>query len=32
MAYDMPDLGVDVVMDDCPVCKELAESFKKMGF
>lgn len=31
MEYMMPDLGVEVTMDDCPVCKEVAESLKKMG-
>jgi hypothetical protein len=30
--YEMPDIGVDVVMEDCPVCKELDAMMKKAGF
>jgi len=29
--YEMPDVGVKVTMDDCPTCKEIEASLKKLG-
>jgi len=29
--YEMPDMGVDVIMEDCPVCRELYATMKKLG-
>jgi rubrerythrin len=29
--YEMPNLDVEVVMEDCPICKELDANLKKMG-
>jgi len=29
--YAMPDMGVEVIMEDCPVCKELDAIKKKLG-
>lgn len=28
--YEMPDIAENVVMEDCPVCKEIEESMKKL--
>ena len=28
--YEMPDVGQEVTMSDCPVCKELAKAFEKL--
>jgi hypothetical protein len=28
--YEMPDIGQDVIMEDCPVCQELEKTMKKL--
>jgi phage FluMu protein Com len=29
--YDMPNIGQEVIMEECPVCKELDATMKKLG-
>jgi len=32
MEYEMPDIGVEnIVMEDCPVCKDLDKKMREMG-
>ena len=28
--YEMPDIGVKPIMEDCPVCKDLDKTMKKL--
>lgn len=30
--YDMPDIGVPVTMEDCPVCQDIVEIVEKLGY